>query len=161
VRILRDRGKTLLISSHILSELGEMCDTMVFMDNGRVMHQGDTASLQRRGAADAIPGTAIFDIAVAGPVAPLLAWLEVRPGWKMLETRREGARAEFAAAEPAAVATELRRLVTDLPVVEFRRHERRLEETFVDMLRQGQVQSQTAAGTRGPPPLPKTSETAP
>jgi len=48
VRILRERGKTLLISSHILSELGEMCDTLVFMDAGQVMHHGDTGSLQRR-----------------------------------------------------------------------------------------------------------------
>ena len=161
VRILRDRGKTLLISSHILSELGEMCDTLVFMDNGRVMHHGDIESLQRRGAADSTPGAAIYDIAVAGPVEPLLAWLSVRPGWKCLETRKEGARAEFAGAEPATVAAELRRLVADLPVVEFRRHERRLEETFVDMLRQGQVQSQAAAGTRGPPSLPNPSETSP
>ena len=151
MRILRERGKTLLISSHILSELGEMCDTLVFMDNGGVMHHGDTESLQRRGAAGTAPGTAIYDIAVAGPVEPLLAWLDVRPGWKCLEPRREGARAEFAAAEPAAVATELRRLVADLPVVEFRRHERRLEETFVDMLRQGQAHK-----TRPPEPAAPT-----
>jgi len=30
LRILADEGKTILISSHILSELGEMCDTMLF-----------------------------------------------------------------------------------------------------------------------------------
>ena len=42
----------MLISSHILSELGEMCDTLVFMDAGRVMHHGDTESLQRRAGGD-------------------------------------------------------------------------------------------------------------
>jgi ABC-2 type transport system ATP-binding protein len=135
VRILRERGKTLLISSHILSELGEMCDTLVFMDAGRVMHHGDTESLQRR--ASNASGGVEYDIVVDGPVAPLAAWLAVRPGWTLLEERRDGARAEFAEAAPARVAAELRRLVADLPVLDFHRHERRLEETFVEMLRDG------------------------
>src|SRR5688572_6341310 len=46
VRVLRERGKTLLISSHILSELGEMCDSLLFMDRGRMVHHGDTDSLR-------------------------------------------------------------------------------------------------------------------
>jgi ABC-type multidrug transport system ATPase subunit len=40
VRILSQQGKTILISSHILSELGEMCDTMLFIDKGRIVHHG-------------------------------------------------------------------------------------------------------------------------
>jgi ABC-2 type transport system ATP-binding protein len=135
VSILRERGKTLLISSHILSELGEMCDTLVFMDAGQVMHHGDTGSLQRR--ASGISGGVVYDITVDGPTAPLTAWLAVRPGWKLLEERRDGARAEFADDGPTAVAAELRRLVADVAVLDFHRHERRLEETFVEMLRDG------------------------
>ena len=50
VRVLRERGKTILISSHILSELGEMCDTLIFMDRGAVMHHGDTDTIRRGGA---------------------------------------------------------------------------------------------------------------
>ncbi|MEO5960999.1 MAG: ABC transporter ATP-binding protein, partial [Opitutaceae bacterium] len=40
VRVLREQAKTILISSHILTELAEMCDTLIFMDQGTVMHQG-------------------------------------------------------------------------------------------------------------------------
>jgi ABC-2 type transport system ATP-binding protein len=141
VRVLRERGKTMLISSHILSELGEMCDTLVFMDNGRVVHHGDKETLQRQDNAD---GHLVFDIAVDGPIERLTEWLAVRPGWKLTETRRDSARAQFANAEPAAVAAELRRLAADVPVVDFHRQERRLEEAFVEMLRPGHV----------PPPLP-------
>jgi len=36
VRLLAVRGKTLFISSHILSELGEMCDSLLFIDGGRL-----------------------------------------------------------------------------------------------------------------------------
>ncbi|MDR2675688.1 MAG: ABC transporter ATP-binding protein, partial [Opitutaceae bacterium] len=133
VRILRARGKTLLISSHILSELGEMCDTLVFMDAGRVVHHGDQESLRRRDDR----GAAVFDIVIhgAGGADALAAWMQTRPGWRLAGARRDGARAEFASSDPAAIAAELRRLAADLEVVEFRRQERRLEEAFVDMLR--------------------------
>ncbi|AHF93100.1 ABC transporter ATP-binding protein [Opitutaceae bacterium TAV5] len=157
VRILRDRGKTLLISSHILSELGEMCDTLIFMDGGRVVHHGDKDSLLNRGAPPPLPGggnagggaapvNTAWDISVHGGadgVEALTQWLQVRPGWRLAETRRDGVRAEFAApvaengTTGGAIAAELRQLCADLPVVEFRRHERRLEEAFVDMLREG------------------------
>src|SRR4051812_15351897 len=75
VRLLRDRGKTLLISSHILSELGEMCDSLLFMDRGRMVHHGDTDSLRRRDAVAA--GGFAISIRVHGDPAALVAWLNV------------------------------------------------------------------------------------
>jgi ABC-2 type transport system ATP-binding protein len=134
IRVLRDRGKTILISSHILSELGEMCDTLIFMDRGGVMHHGDTDTL-RRGVATA--AACVVDIVVEGAAAPLLEWFALRPGWKIIEERRDGARAVFASAEPAALAAELRRMVVDgVAIADFHREERRLEEAFVEMLRE-------------------------
>jgi ABC-2 type transport system ATP-binding protein len=146
VRVLRERGKTILISSHILSELGEMCDTLLFMDRGKVMHHGNTETLRRAGS---VAGAFTIDIVVDGPAAPLLAWLAVRPGWKLVAERKDGARAEFTAMEPAALAPELRRLVADgVAVVDFHREERRLDEAFVEMLRE-------------PPPLPPSPSSTP
>jgi len=144
VRVLRDRGKTLLISSHILSELGEMCDTLLFMDRGGVVHHGDTDTL-RRGSASA--SVCMVNIQVHGGSAPLLDWLATRPGWKLVEEQRDGVRAEFTAADPAdpagidaALAGEIRRLVADsIAVSDFHREERRLEEAFVEMLREPPV----------------------
>jgi ABC-2 type transport system ATP-binding protein len=146
VRILRERGKTLLISSHILSELSEMCDTLVFMDKGRVVHHGDKAALLNQDAA----GGPVFEITIYGPVSALTGWLEMRPGWRLQETRRDGARAEFHLGDPETVASELRRLTSDLPVLEFYRQERRLEDAFVEILRDGHV-----SGRAMPPPLPE------
>jgi ABC-2 type transport system ATP-binding protein len=134
IRVLRDRGKTILISSHILSELGEMCDTLIFMDRGRVMHHGDTHTLLRSGTTE---GACAVDITVTGPVAPLVEWLTLRGNWKLVEERKTGVRAEFTSAEPAALGAELRRLVVDgIAVTDFHREERRLEEAFVEMLRE-------------------------
>jgi len=134
VRLLRDRGKTLLISSHILSELGEMCDSLLFMDRGRMMHHGDTDSLRRRDAVAA--GEFAISIRVHGDPAPLSAWLALRPGWRLVEDRRDGVRAAFAKSDPATLAAELKRLMADgIEVTDFHREERRLEEAFVEMLR--------------------------
>ncbi len=149
VRILRERGKTLLISSHILTELGEMCDTLVFMDGGRVVHHGDKDELLRRDAA----GGPVFEITVHGPAAALTAWLEMRPGWRLVESRRDGARAEFNDGAPEAVAAEVRRLAADLPLLGFQREERRLEEAFVDILRTGLAPARRTPPAM-PPPLP-------
>lgn len=149
VRILRERGKTILISSHILTELGEMCDTLVFMDQGRVVHHGDKDDLLR---SDDEAGP-VFDIVVHGPAAALASWLETRPGWRLVELRRDGARAEFHLGEPEAVAGEVRRLANDLPLLNFQRQERRLEEAFVDILRTGAKPLRKRAAAT-PPPLP-------
>jgi ABC-2 type transport system ATP-binding protein len=98
-----------------------------------VMHHGDTDSLRRGAAAS---GANIINITVHGEVAPLLNWFAVRPGWKLVEERRDGARAEFMGASTEALAAELRRLVADgVAVVDFHREMRRLEEAFVEMLR--------------------------
>ncbi len=135
VRLLRERGKTLLISSHILSELGEMCDSLLFMDRGRLVHHGDTDSLRRRDAATA--GEFAINIRVHGDPAALAGWLALRAGWRTVEAKRDGARATFAGSDPAALAAELRRMTADgIAVTDFHREERRLEEAFVAMLRE-------------------------
>ncbi len=40
LKALRDQGKAILISSHILSELGEMCDGAVFIEQGKLLRAG-------------------------------------------------------------------------------------------------------------------------
>lgn len=157
IRVLRERGKTILISSHILSELGEMCDSLIFMDRGRVMHHADTATLKRSGVEQ---GSCTVEIAVDGPVAPLLEWFALRTGWKLVAEHRHGARAQFSDSSATALAAELRRMVLDgIAVADFHREERRLEETFVALLRDPQPANPPlppvlSPETAAPPTLP-------
>lgn len=41
LKTLRDMGKTILISSHILSELGDMCNKIGIIEHGKLLHAGD------------------------------------------------------------------------------------------------------------------------
>lgn len=137
VRLLAARGKTLLISSHILSELGEMCDSMVFIDAGSLVFQGLADDL-RRGTTpvDGVATGMTVVVAVAGDPSALHEWVETRPGWRLLEKRRDGARLECPASDAGTLAHELARMIDGgIRVAEFRREERRLEEAFVDMVK--------------------------
>jgi ABC-2 type transport system ATP-binding protein len=48
LRELRALGKTILISSHILPELEELCTSVAIIDRGQVLAQGRVAEIERR-----------------------------------------------------------------------------------------------------------------
>jgi ABC-2 type transport system ATP-binding protein len=144
IRILSRQGKTILISSHILSELGEMCDTMLFIDQGRIVHHGSSETLRR--------GNEAFfrlEIETEGAVEALLEWAALQPGLKLVEPTNYGARFDFAAKEQGDLAKLLRRAVNDgIPIYDFHRLERRLEDAFVEMLKKS-----NGATSPQPPPF--------
>jgi ABC-2 type transport system ATP-binding protein len=132
VRLLARDGKTIFISSHILSELEEMCDAVLFIDDGEIVHHGSAASLM---AGD--DEGAVYVVSVAGEPEALARWADMSPGVELVEVTMKGGRVRFASGEARLVAEALRRMVGDgLPVVEFRREERRLEQAFIETLTQ-------------------------
>lgn len=48
LRELQRMGKTIFISSHILSELAQLCDSVTIVDRGLVRYSGDIGSLHQR-----------------------------------------------------------------------------------------------------------------
>ena len=138
VRLLAQRGKTLFISSHILSELGEMCDTMLFIDAGKIVYHGAAEDLKRSSGPSVNGGKVetVVDVVVAEGTDLLTQWASLNPGWKVVEQRRDGARLSVETADPAQIAAGLRKMILDgMPVVEFRREERKLEDAFVEMIK--------------------------
>jgi ABC-2 type transport system ATP-binding protein len=144
IRILAGQGKTIVISSHILSELGEMCSTMLFIDKGRIIHHGSSENLRR--------GDEAFfrvEMEIDGAVERLLEWAALQPGLTLVESTNRSARFDFAAKEASDLARLLRRAVADgIPVCDFHRLERRLEDAFVDVLKK-----RNDSSSAPPPPL--------
>jgi ABC-2 type transport system ATP-binding protein len=131
VRLLAAEGKTLLISSHILSELEETCDTLLFIVDGRIVHHGSAAALKTATGAGVVVAVQVMDGADA-----LRAFARSNPGVEVLDAIPHGLRLRFESAEPDFQADMLARMVRDgIRVVDFRREERRLEDAFIDVLR--------------------------
>ena len=47
-RLLRERGKTVFLSSHVLADLEEICDELVVIRKGTVIFSGDIAGFRRQ-----------------------------------------------------------------------------------------------------------------
>ncbi|MCH2175096.1 MAG: ABC transporter ATP-binding protein [Lentisphaeria bacterium] len=130
IRILADEGKTIFISSHILSELSEICDTMVFLGEGKVLHYGAADELKRESK-----GEMIINVSILGNLNQLEEWVELNPGVRLVDLKKHGARIAVENLEPEFTVELLKRMIHDkLKVIEFSREEKTLENAFVDIL---------------------------
>jgi ABC-2 type transport system ATP-binding protein len=130
IRILSEEGKTVFISSHILSELGEMCDSLLFINQGRIIHHGSAESLRRGSSA-----TSIVEVQLAHTPERLAEWASLNRHVTFKDATRTGGRIEIDSIEPEVIATVLRHMLRDeLPVTDFHLQERKLEDAFIEIL---------------------------
>jgi ABC-2 type transport system ATP-binding protein len=79
LRLLRERGKTVFLSSHVLADLEEICDELVVIKKGNVIFSGDIAGFRRQmraitrwrvstiGGAITLPGNVSGEVVASGP----------------------------------------------------------------------------------------------
>ncbi len=153
IRVLAKEGKTIFISSHILSELGEMCDTLLFINHGRIVHHGTSESLKQ--GSDLLGGV-LYDVQVDGDPQSVSDWCVLQPHAEFLEARKQGGRIRIETNDPAKAADILARMIKDgLRIIEFHREQRNLEDAFIDILaRLDSGQPAVAPPPPQPQPLP-------
>jgi len=131
IRILAEEGRTLLISSHILSELGEMCDRLVFINDGKLLHDGPAEDLLRNANA----GRLMVEIRVVPGSGDPSSTLELQPGVELVDEMRDGVRISLEDDSPEAIADLLKQLINaGIRVTHFRASERNLEDAFIELL---------------------------
>jgi len=134
LKILAGRGKAILVSSHILTELAEICDGAVIIEQGKILRAGTMEDILTRDA----PHRTIAVRALEGPDALHKAMLELP---HILDTRLAGPMVHI---DVDGDDETCGRVLADLMargvhVTEFAHQRAGLEDLFMNVTR-GQVQ---------------------
>ena len=126
VRALQKQGKTLLISSHIISELAEMCDSFILMDKGQVLRQ-DSCTVAPQLVYE-------FELACDG-AGELQAALRQMPDWRQVEVPApHRVKALYAGEQGEPLALQLRKLAAEHLLTQVQRSRVTLEQTVIELM---------------------------
>ncbi len=130
LRTLQGMGKTVIISSHILLELAEMCTDVAIIQGGRLIVSGDVEQVARR------MGGRLLEIRVLDRVDETRQLLKDIPGIiSVKENNGKLLQAEFTGNDQALAQTLSTLITHNIPVVSFapRSGGDRLEEVFMSI----------------------------
>ena len=133
LRTLKDMGKTVLISSHILPELSEMCDSLTIIDHGRLVFSGSVEELGRHMSGNAPIRVRLAAGAEADAIEAGVTLLRQDPGVTGVG-REEGnvLTVDFDGGEDATAGL-LKQLAAGAPLVDFHRPPLNLEKVFMEV----------------------------
>ncbi|MBM4004624.1 MAG: ABC transporter ATP-binding protein [Planctomycetes bacterium] len=137
IRALSARGKTILISSHILTELAEMCDQVAIIELGRLIAIGTVQHIMRQRSSHREVKVRSLD-----PLESLMNWLAGKEREEsVFDLKCDGEVVRFShrlsAEDEAGI---LRQMILDgIRISEFAGHVTSLEEVFLSVT-QGEVQ---------------------
>lgn len=130
LKTLKGMGKTILISSHILPELAEMCDEIGVIDNGKLIAHGSVAEIQKK-----LQGEKTITVRLAGKTAEAVSFFEEQPFVASIEELEgdEGISFIYRGEEAEQIDMLKRAILNDLPIVSFMEHVTNLEDVFMEI----------------------------
>ena len=134
LKALAAQGKAVLISSHILTELSEICDGAVFIERGRVLKTGLLADLLKQSGQ-----TRTVVVRTMGDPAALHRRLLQTPGVDEARLGEGTVEADVVGGEQECCDLLAALVAAGVPVLEFRPQRADLEQIFMDVTR-GDVQ---------------------
>jgi ABC-2 type transport system ATP-binding protein len=81
---LRDLGKTIMVSSHILPELADVCNKIGIIEHGELLVNADVGEVMRQ-----VRMQTVLNVAVVADTARAVKLLESHPQVESVETRGE------------------------------------------------------------------------
>jgi ABC-2 type transport system ATP-binding protein len=128
LRNLKSMGKTILISSHILPELAEMCDEIGVIDNGKLIAHGNVATIQAQ-----LQGEKRIVIKVFDCLNEVRAFLEEDPlvsSIDVMDNRLEIA-FNYRGTDREQIMLLKKAMLADLPIYALSEEEKDLEDVFM------------------------------
>jgi ABC-2 type transport system ATP-binding protein len=130
IRQLAADGKTVLVSSHILTELAEMCDVVGIIERGQLLAVGSVAEIEKKQT----PHREV-KVKVLGGAAPLAEWLRQRGDVMQIVVDGERCRFVHEGLQQSEVSLLREMVLADFSVAEFGSHSKSLEDVFMAVTR--------------------------
>jgi ABC-2 type transport system ATP-binding protein len=134
IRELAADGKTILLSSHILTELAEMCDTVTVIEKGKILAAGTVQEILQ-----SVRSRRTLSVRLAAKDDAIERFLLEQPGVVNVHEAGPRLQFEFAGGDDEQVALVGRLVGAGFPVLEFSAHGAGLEDLFIEITR-GRVQ---------------------
>lgn len=127
---LKTMGKTILISSHILPELAEMCDQIGVIDQGKLVAEGSVADIQ-----DKLRGEKIIFVKVQSDRRETISFFEDDPFISNVQLMEDDLTIRFIYKGSAEQQIELLKnaMIKGLPITSFAEEEADLEDIFMEI----------------------------
>lgn len=125
---LKSMGKTILISSHILPELAEMCDEIGVIDNGKLIAHGNVQTIQEQ-----LQGEKRIIVKVAHGLETARLFFEEDPFISSIEVTDEKNEIAFNYRGTTEDQVKLLRkaMLADIPIYTLTEEEKNLEDVFM------------------------------
>ncbi len=134
LRALQQMGKTIFISSHILTELAELCDSVTIIDRGSTRYSGPMNELLQRNAEQPT-----YKLKLESPANGLVDSLKASEGIREVTSLDDPRELRIVCESRALDANTLLRRILEhnVQVVSFGQDQRHLNEAFMHLTQEG------------------------
>jgi ABC-2 type transport system ATP-binding protein len=134
IRELAADGKTVLLSSHILTELSEICDSVAVIEKGKILAKGSVQEILK-----GLRRHRVLSLRLARSGEGVERFLLEQPGVSKLHDVNGSFQFEFDGDDGAQASLLQRMIGAGFPVLEFNSHDAGLEDLFM-RITEGTVQ---------------------
>jgi ABC-2 type transport system ATP-binding protein len=126
IRELASDGKTVLLSSHILTELSEICDAIAVIEKGKILATGTVDEIMT-----GLRAHRVLSVRLSGPQDSAMRFLLEQPDVARVIDANDRLQIEFTGDDAAQVALLGRMVAAGFPVLEFNSEGAGLEDLFM------------------------------
>ncbi|AEV67169.1 ABC transporter ATP-binding protein [Acetivibrio clariflavus] len=126
---LKDLGKTIIISSHILPELAELCTSIGIIEKGKMVVSGTVEEIMQKAAQKKM-----IRMKVLGDMEGAVKLLKEQPSIGSIEVHNDYLEADFDGTNEVMAEILKTAIKNDIPVVSFTEVDRNLESVFMHLI---------------------------
>lgn len=127
---LKGLGKTILISSHILPELAEMCDEIGVIDHGKLIAHGNVAQIQAE-----LEGDTYIHVKLLHELEVARRFFEDQPFITQMSVNHEKTMLSFSfsGTKEQQIALLKKAMEENIAIISFKEEEKDLEDVFMEI----------------------------